>query len=561
MTVQPDATDEPIEVRRNAGLLALVALGSFAMAIAYGWRASGDSSAILWVIVGALVVIGVLHLVAWFDARAPLLVADVHGVRMRVGREWRGLPWIAIDRVELEPRRNLLRDGRIVVMPDSDEEPLALPMGLATAARAEEVVRRLTGLAKDRTDVSVRVSRPEEHSDQPAPDEPEWESSAAEYAATREEFDGVDDAEPQFNPADPVTSPGSAGPQPAVAPERPRRTTVPTIQGAGRAVRAEITRSGPSSIGMLALKHDPADLPEARELRGTNGRVGLVIESTPVVEADSEAEVIAGPVEAATEPETADEAVADDEGAESAPVIGASLREARERLQLSVDALAERTRIRPHVIEAIEADDFAPCGGDFYARGHLRSLARILGVDVDDLIATYDDTYAQAPIEARKVFEAELATGPRPSIRLTTGGPNWAALIAVVLVLGIVWGAVQYFAGSDEADSGSDTVTTNVPAAGPANSDKGLPKFGPPTRNRLVLTGRGPNTRVVVRASDGTVAWRGNLAKGQSKSLEVPGKATVKVLRGAGVRTKVNGNRAGALDARGANSKATLGKK
>src|SRR5699024_1612214 len=75
------------------------------------------------------------------------------------------------------------------------------------------------------------------------------------------------------------------------------------------------------------------------------------------------------------------------------------------------------------------------------------------------------------------------------------------------------------------------------------------------------LTGQGPNTRVVVRASDGTVAWRGSLAKGQSKRLEVPGKATVKVLRGQGVRTKVNGNRAGTLDARGANSKATLGKK
>src|SRR5699024_11216242 len=176
---------------------------------------------------------------------------------------------------------------------------------------------------------------------------------------------------------------------------------------------------------------------------------------------------------------------------------------------------------------------------------HLRSLARILGVEDDELIATYDDTYAQAPIEARKVFEAELATGPRPSIRLTTGGPNWAALIAVVLVLGIVWGAVQYFAGSDEADGGSQTVVSDVPGADSQNSNKGLPKFGPPTKNRLVLTGQGPNTRVVVRASDGTVAWRGSLAKGQSKRLEVPGKATVKVLRGPGVRTKVNGNRAG----------------
>ena len=565
MTVQPDATDEPIEVRRNAGLLALVALGSLAMALAYGWRASTGSAGILWVIVAALVVIGALHLVAWLDARAPLLVADTHGVRMRVGREWKGLPWAEIDRVELEPRHNVLRDGRIVVIPASDEDPLSLPMGLATAARAEEVVRRLTGLAKDRTAVSVRVSHPDDTTPEPEPSA--WASSAAEYAATR---DSIEDEGPPINPAGPVTDPGPAGPPPAVEAEPPRRPApVPAIQGAGRAVRAEITRPGPSSIGMLALKSDPAEMPEARELRGTDGRVGLVIEATPVVEQEP------GPVAVDPPPTVADneggEAPGEDAAAESdeaeveaepAIAIGETLHDARERLHLSVDTLAERTRIRPHVIEAIEADDFSPCGGDFYARGHLRSLARTLGVDAEELIVAYDDTYAHAPIEARKVFEAELATGPRPSIRLTTGGPNWAALIAVVLVLGIVWGAVQYFTGSDESDVGSGSVSAATPASDASNDGKGIPEFGPPTRNRLVLTGSpGKPTRIVVRASDGAVAWRGTLKKGQEKRLEVPGKATVEVKRGAGIRTKVNGNRSGQLDSRGPNSKATLGKK
>ena len=38
----------------------------------------------------------------------------------------------------------------------------------------------------------------------------------------------------------------------------------------------------------------------------------------------------------------------------------------RVRLELSVDQLAERTRIRPHVIESIEIDDFAPCLSFFW---------------------------------------------------------------------------------------------------------------------------------------------------------------------------------------------------
>src|SRR4029453_11989162 len=106
------------------------------------------------------------------------------------------------------------------------------------------------------------------------------------------------------------------------------------------------------------------------------------------------------------------------------PVMGPQLVAARARLGLSIDQLSERTRIRPHVIEAIEIDDFAPCGGDFYARGHLRTLARVLGVDVAPLLATYDETYADAPIDPRRVFEAELASGRPGPIRGVKGGAH-----------------------------------------------------------------------------------------------------------------------------------------
>ena len=79
------------------------------------------------------------------------------------------------------------------------------------------------------------------------------------------------------------------------------------------------------------------------------------------------------------------------------PVIGPALAAARTRVGLTVDELAERTRIRPHVIESIEVDDFAPCGGDFYARGHLRTLARVLGQDPAPLLEQFDNRYATAP--------------------------------------------------------------------------------------------------------------------------------------------------------------------
>lgn len=70
--------------------------------------------------------------------------------------------------------------------------------------------------------------------------------------------------------------------------------------------------------------------------------------------------------------------------------IGTTLSQAREAAGLSIAEVSSRTRIRTSLVRAIEADDFGPCGGDFYARGHIRAIARIVGVDSRPLIEEYD---------------------------------------------------------------------------------------------------------------------------------------------------------------------------
>ena len=42
------------------------------------------------------------------------------------------------------------------------------------------------------------------------------------------------------------------------------------------------------------------------------------------------------------------------------------------------------------------------------------------------MLTTYDEHYAEAPINARGVFEAELATGSAAAMRGTGGGPPGA---------------------------------------------------------------------------------------------------------------------------------------
>jgi hypothetical protein len=66
------------------------------------------------------------------------------------------------------------------------------------------------------------------------------------------------------------------------------------------------------------------------------------------------------------------------------------LAEARRQAGLSVADVSQQTRIRESIIRGIEQDDYSGCGGDFYARGHIRAMARAVGTDPAPLIEEYD---------------------------------------------------------------------------------------------------------------------------------------------------------------------------
>jgi hypothetical protein len=70
--------------------------------------------------------------------------------------------------------------------------------------------------------------------------------------------------------------------------------------------------------------------------------------------------------------------------------IGEVLVNARRRAGLSVTQVSQQTRIRETIITGIEGDDYSACGGDFYARGQIRSIARAVGADPGPLIEEYD---------------------------------------------------------------------------------------------------------------------------------------------------------------------------
>lgn len=493
----PDLVPDHVEVRRHAGVAAGVGLTASAVAIAYLGRATQTGSALDWVFVVAMGLLGAYWLYGLVDARTPLLVADAQGIRIRLGRSWRGLPWTAVHHVEHTPRQGLLRDGRLVVVPHNLElieaeltgagkrhtsfsrllhgAPLAVPLGLST---------RVVGADGDLTEALGRVAR---EASQIVVIEPD--------AAEEVEVDDVVVVEDA-----PVDEPVVASPTPAA------------LRETGAARRSEVRRD-------VVEADEPEDDLQGRELRRP-GRVSLVEETQSW---GDRVRAIARPGEP-VEP-----LVLDDFEVEPAedPVIGPELAAARTRLGLTVDQLAERTRIRPHVIEAVEVDDFEPCGGDFYARGHLRTLARVLGIEVAPLLAAYDERYAHAPINPRRVFEAELATGANGSIRGTRGGPNWSVLVAVVMALVLAW-SIARLVMDTPPELRSQTPVLNG-SGGPQGAGNAPPADAVP----VVVGAASGGAKVVVRDSTGEIVFKGSLAVGQSKELDASPPVRVQSTDGA----------------------------
>jgi cytoskeleton protein RodZ len=505
--VGPAAVPDHVEVRRHAGVAAGVGLTASAVAIAYLGRAAQSGSALDWAFVVVMGLLGAYWLVGLVDARTPLLVADAQGIRIRLGRTWRGLPWTAVHHVEHTPRQGLLRDGRLVVVPHNLElieaelsgagkrhtslsrllhgAPLAVPLGLST---------RVVGADGDLTEALGRVAR---DASQIVVLEPEVDAAEERTEDAVEEIAAEETTEEtavEETPAPVVASP---------TPVALRET------GAGR--RSEVRRD--------VVEESSEDGPAGRELHRP-GRVSLVEETQSW---GDRVRAIARPGEP-VEP-----LVLDDFEVEPAedPVIGPELAAARTRLGRTVDQLADRTRIRPHVIEAVEVDDFEPCGGDFYARGHLRTLARVLGIDVAPLLATYDERYAHAPINPRRVFEAELATGVNGSIRSTRGGPNWSVLVAVVMALVLAWSIARLVMDTPpELRSATPVLNGSGGPQGAGNAP--LAEAVP-----VVVSAASGGAKVVVRDGAGEVVFKGSLAVGQTFELEASPPVRVQSTDGA----------------------------
>jgi cytoskeletal protein RodZ len=209
------------------------------------------------------------------------------------------------------------------------------------------------------------------------------------------------------------------------------------------------------------------------------------------------------------------------------PSIGRVLQQARIDAGLTVDEVSTSTRVRIPIVHAIEQDDFSRCGGAVYARGHIRTVARAIGLDPEPLVDRYDAEHGgrPAPTPAAPLFEAERI---RPERRR----PNWTAAMvaAIVAVVGFVG-----FTLVNGTDTGDGSNVAEGPGAGqtptptktatakptevkpdPTDAIAAVPK----DKVTVKLTVVGAKSWISAKSHNGKQLFDGTLLKGDSQTFQ-----------------------------------------
>lgn len=126
----------------------------------------------------------------------------------------------------------------------------------------------------------------------------------------------------------------------------------------------------------------------------------------------------------------------------SEPAVGELLRQARADLGLTVGAVAQKLRLAPKQILAIEGEDYEHLPGPTYIRGYLRSYARLLGLSPDVVIGLYNrHPSATKAVDLTKYVPPPQMSADHHVIKITT-------LVVAGLILGL---AAIWWQGRDDS--------------------------------------------------------------------------------------------------------------
>ena len=227
--------------------------------------------------------------------------------------------------------------------------------------------------------------------------------------------------------------------------------------------------------------------------------------------------------------------------------LGSTIRDAREAARISLESLSDSTRIRMGLLTEMEDNNFKHCGGDTYARGHLRNIANRIGLNPQILLDLYDDQHSTEKRAMQDLLvENNIMQVPREKKTISWKVP---ALISVT-VLFVIASAQIITSNQSSSPAPAPTVSSSksaAPAPTPSQSAATTESAAPapavtsksgPVSLTLVASRGNSYIHIIV---DGKTAEKGSMFQGETKSFTGKNVVSIYLSNPAGLDLTLNG--------------------
>ena len=224
--------------------------------------------------------------------------------------------------------------------------------------------------------------------------------------------------------------------------------------------------------------------------------------------------------------------------------LGSLITQARKSAGLSIEDLSAATNIRSSLLREMESDSFGNCGGETYARGHIRNIATKLGVDPLIFIAAFEEEQMQVDRSMQDLLvEKGVMKEPQEARKV-----SWKVLATISVTSLFLVGLAQIIISNTSSLDIPEPIATTSESTSPtpsASASESIPTaeatVSTGTGVELVITATRAKSWLFVSDASGRTLFSGQIARGTTKTFSTDLSLNVKVGNAGGVDLTVNG--------------------
>jgi cytoskeleton protein RodZ len=227
--------------------------------------------------------------------------------------------------------------------------------------------------------------------------------------------------------------------------------------------------------------------------------------------------------------------------------LGSLIAKARKDAGLSLEDLAAKTNIRMSVLSEIEKNNFEHCGGETYARGHVRNIAAILKADQKEFIRLYEEEQGGETRSIKDLLiENSVMRLPAEARKV-----SWKVLVLIsvvsLFVVGIGQVVISNINTNDVVGAAPSASASPTAAESPSAEPSAESTFSSGTGVEVVINAVRAKSWLFVSDASGRTLFSGQVSRGAVKVFSSDSQLNLKVGNAGGVDLKVNGKKVEAI--------------